>query len=98
GAIKYASRPRRRLHDADVFADALDFPENRIQRVFEGAIDRVALRRAELVEVRLDAAAGVHGARPVRFLEISRDLLARKHRLRDVVEHQSALGSSLWTP
>jgi hypothetical protein len=55
GGVDDASGARRRLDDVDVLDVPVDLPEDRIERVLERAVDRVALPRAQLVEVREDA-------------------------------------------
>src|SRR6185436_3742617 len=43
------------FRDVNVLADAFDLAEDRIERVLEGAVNRVALPRAQLLEIRFDA-------------------------------------------
>ena len=79
--------PRGVLRDADVLVDALDLPQNRIERVFEGAINRVALRGPQLVEVGVDPLAGLQLRLPVPTPQVAPYVFPRQHRLGDVVEH-----------
>ena len=60
--------------------------------MLERAVDRVALRRAQLLEVRLDPLARRAAALAVAALEVSRDLVAGEHGPRDLVEHRQGCG------
>ena len=70
---------------AHVLADAFDLAENRVERMLERLVDRVALRRAQLLQVAFDAGACLCACGLV--VEVAGDLLAREDRLRDVIEH-----------
>ncbi len=77
----------RRVHDAvlahcsfhvmQVLVLALDLAKNRIERMLQGAVELVALRRAQLIQIRGDLLA-----------RVLQNLFARKHRLGDVVQHR----------
>ena len=54
-----ASRASGVLDDLKVFDAPFDFPENRIQRMLERAVERIALRCPELFEIGGDAFAPV---------------------------------------
>ena len=83
-----AARARRLLRDGDVLVDALDLAQDRIERMLERAVDRVALRRAQLVEVGVDPLARLQFALAVPAAQVARDVFPREHRLCDVVgEH-----------
>ena len=73
-------RPRRVavLRDADVLVDALDLAENRVERMLQRAVDRVALRRPQLVEVGVDPLARLHLCLPVPAAQVPRDVLAAR--------------------
>src|ERR671912_2109047 len=90
--VNDAARARRRLRHGDVFLDALDLPENRVKRMLQRAVDRIALGRAELVEVRVDPLARLQLALPVTAAQVTRDVLPGENRLGNVVgEHRPAL-------
>ena len=87
---------RRLLRDRDVFVDALDLAQDRIERVLQRAVDRIALRGPQLVEVGVDALARLELALPVTAAQVARDVLAREHRLGNVVgEHVPATISNV---
>jgi hypothetical protein len=81
----------RILRDPHAFVDALDLAENRIERMLERAVDRIPLRGAKLVEIRVDPLACLELGLPVAAAQVSRYILARQHGLRDVIEHCAAL-------
>ena len=66
---------------------AVDLSENGIERVLECAVDRVPLRRPQLVEVAADTVPHLRPGLAVAAVNVSDDVLAREHRLREVVEH-----------
>ena len=70
---------------ADVLLDALDLAQDRVERVLQRAVDRVALRRPQLVEVGVDPLARLQLALPVTAAQVARDVLPRENRLGDVV-------------
>jgi hypothetical protein len=53
--------------------------------MLERAVDRVPLRRAQLVEIAGDALAGLELRLAVRAPEVLGDVFPREHRLGDVV-------------
>ena len=59
GDVDDAAAASGLLRDGDVLVEPFDFSQDGIERVFQGAVDRVALRRPELVEVGVDPLAGV---------------------------------------
>jgi hypothetical protein len=77
---------RGRLPDVvDALGSAIDLAQDRIERVPERLVDRVALRGTHLVEVGLDALAC---GRPFRFaagLQVAGDLLAGEDGFGDFV-------------
>ena len=79
----------RLLRDPDVLVDALDLAQDRIERMLQRAIDRIALRRPQLVEVGVDALARLELGLPVTAAQVPRDVLTREDCLGDVVEHQA---------
>ena len=83
-----AAGARRLLRDLDVLLDALDLAQDRIERVLQRAVDGIALRGPQLVEVGVDPLARLQLALPVPAAQVARDVLAREDRLGDVVwEH-----------
>ncbi len=75
------------LGNLDVLRDPVDLAQDRVERVFQGAIDRVALRRAQFIQVGMNALARLQFGLPVAPTQITRDLIARRYCLGDVVEH-----------
>jgi hypothetical protein len=69
----------------DVLGDAPDLSQDRVQRVLQRPVEPVPLRRPQLDEVRLDALAGVGFRRALDAAQVLRDVVAREHRLCDVV-------------
>ena len=67
--------------------DAFDLAEDRIERVLQRAVDGVALRRPQLVEIRMDPLPRLEFGLPMAATQISRHVLAREDCLGDVVEH-----------
>src|SRR5215471_11706889 len=75
-----------------MFVDQFDLPEDRIERVLQRPVDRVSLRRSELVEVALDAFAGLTVTLAVAALQIAGDVLPSEDGLGDVVgKHQRSI-------
>ena len=74
--------------DLDVLVDPLDLAQDRIERMLQRAVDRIPLRRPQLVEVGVDALARLELGLPMAATQVPRDILPREHRLGDVVEHQ----------
>jgi hypothetical protein len=90
--VDHASGARRGLRGRDVFVDALDLAENRIEGMLQRAINRVALRGAELVKVGVDPLTRLHLALSVPAAQVARDVLPGENRLGNVVgEHRAAL-------
>ena len=73
GRVDDAARARGGLDDLDVLADAFDLAENRIERMLQRAVDRIPLRRPQLVEIAVDPLA--RRAPAVAALQIARDLV-----------------------
>ena len=67
---------------------ALDLAQDRIERMLQRAVDRIALRRPQLVEVAVDALARLQLRSARAPSQIPRDVVAREDRLGDVVEHR----------
>ena len=76
----------RLLRDVDVLVDALDLAENRIERVLQRAVDGIALRGPQLVEVGVDALARLEFRLSVPAAQVLGNVLPRQYRLSDVVE------------
>ena len=68
---------------------AIDLAQDRIERVLERAVDRIALRGPQLVEVGVDPLARLAAPSGRRRPEIARHFVAREHGLGDVVEHRA---------
>src|SRR5262245_1351724 len=79
--------PRRFLRDPHVLVDPFYLAQDRIERVLEGSIDRIALRRPQLIEVGVDPFASFELGLPVTTPQVAPYVLTRQHRLGDVVEH-----------
>ncbi len=77
------------LRDVDVFLDPFDLAEYRVERVLERAVNRVTLGRAQLVEIRMNAFAGLEFRLPMAATQVPCDIVARQHGLSDVVEHHA---------
>src|SRR5205085_5862833 len=77
--------PCRLLGNLDVLVDPLDLAENGIQRMLEGPVNRVPLRRPQLVEIAVDPLACLQLALPVPATQVARDVLPGQHRLSNVV-------------
>ncbi len=75
------------LGDAHVLVDALDLAQNRVEGMFEGAVDRVTLGGPQLVEVGVDPLPGFQLRLPVPSPQVAPYVFPRQHRLGDVVEH-----------
>jgi hypothetical protein len=70
-----------------VFVLALDLPQDRIQRMLERAVELVALRRAQLVEISVDLLARLGATFPLAPAEVLEHVLVREDGLRDFVQH-----------
>ena len=81
-------RPNRGLDVLQVFGNALDLAEDRIQRMLQRAVDLVALARSQFFQIRVDAIARLDTRLPVPALQVFDDLFAREDGLGDVVEHR----------
>ena len=77
--IDDAPAARRGFDRLEVLADALDLAQDRIEGMFERAIDGVSLRRLELVEVGFDPLARGSTALAMAALQVPRDLFPREH-------------------
>ena len=71
-----ASGARGDPREVDVLGDALDLAEDRVEGVLQRAVDRVALRGVQLLEVALDPLARGAPALAATALEIPGDLLS----------------------
>ena len=85
-----AAGERRLFGVLEVFGDAPDFPENRVERVLQRAIEAVALRGTQFVEIGLDPLARVGFRRPRYAPQVSSDVVARQDGFRDVVRPHAA--------
>ncbi len=81
GGVHDPVRPRRRQDVLQVFRDALDLPEDRIERMLQGAIEGVALSCAQLLEIGADALARSHPFFAVVPSEVFEDLFVFEDRL-----------------
>jgi hypothetical protein len=75
--VRDVDRPasaRRFLRDADVLVDALDLAQDRIERMLQRAIDRISLRRAQLVEIGVNALACFEFGLAMSATQIARDI------------------------
>ena len=79
----------RLLRDVDVLLDPVDLAEYRVEGVLEGAVNGVTLCRAQLVEIRMNALAGLELRLPMAATQVPCDIVARQHGLGDVVEHHA---------
>ena len=78
----------RRVQDVmQVLGLALDLPENGIERVLQRAVNRIPLRRPQLVEIGVDALARLIAVFPVVAAEVPEHLLALEDGLRNVIQH-----------
>jgi hypothetical protein len=59
GDVDRAAAAGGLLRDADALVEALDLAQDGIERMLQGAVDRIPLRGAQLVEVGVDPLAGV---------------------------------------
>ncbi len=96
----------RRVHHAmaahrgddvvEVLVPAFNLAKDRIERMLQGTVNRMPLRRPQLVEVRVDALAGLRAAFAVSPAQVFDDLFTREHSLGDLVEHRVRLDYSAW--
>ena len=89
GDVDDPAAARRLLRDLDVLFDPFDLAEDRIERVFQRAIDRIPLRRPQLVEVGVDPLPRLELGLPVAAAQVPGDFFPCEYRLRDVVEHHA---------
>ncbi len=89
GDVDDAPGEHRLLGDLDVLVDPLDLPQDRIERVLQRAINRIALRRPQLVEIGVNALSRLELGLAVSATQVARDLLTREDCLRDVVKHHA---------
>ena len=75
-----------RLGDVDVLVDPLDLAKNGVERMLQRPVDGVALGGAELVEIPVNALAGVWPGCAMPPAQIPRDVLTRQHCLGNVIE------------
>jgi hypothetical protein len=86
----------RGLGDLDVLADALDLAQDRVQRMFERTVDGVALRRAQLFQIRLDPRPCGAAALAVAPQQVACDLFPRQYGLGDLVDHRQGRTIPKW--
>ena len=72
-----------------VLADAFDLAENRVERIFEGAVQLVALRGPQLVEVSQNPGAGDVARQPVTAFQKPRHFLACQDCFGNVVHQRN---------
>jgi hypothetical protein len=89
GDVDDAPGNRRLLRDPDVLVDSLDLPQDGIEGVLQRAINRIALRRPQLVEVGVDPLSRLELGLAVTAPQVSRDVFTREDCLSDLVEHQA---------
>ena len=65
----------------------LDLAEDRVERVLERPVDRIALRGPQLVEILVDPLARLGPGLAVAALQVAHDFVAREHGARDLVGH-----------
>ena len=90
GDVNHASAARRFLWYPNPLVEPLDLSQDGIERVLEGAIDRIALRRPEFVEVGVNPLARIELGLAMSAPKITGDILSRENGLRDVVEHHAS--------
>ena len=73
--------------DLDALFTALDLAQDRIERMLECAVDRIALRGAELVQIRVNALPGLQLGLAMPGPQILRNVFTREHCLSDLVKH-----------
>jgi hypothetical protein len=78
-----------------VFVEAIDLAEDWIEGMFQRPVDRIALGRAELVEVPVDSLARVQFGLAMPATQVSRHVFAGEDSLGDVVEHPAGTISFL---
>jgi hypothetical protein len=78
---------RRDARDLHSFFTPLDFPQDRIERMLERAIDRIALRGAELIQICVNPLPGLQLGLAMPGPQILRDVFTREHCLGDLVKH-----------
>ena len=78
----------RRVQDVmQILGLALDLSEDGVERMLQRAVDRIPLRRPQLLEIGVDALARLIAVLPVIAAEVSEHLLALEDGLGDVVQH-----------
>ena len=87
GGVEHAAGGRGLLRDLDALGVPFDLAENRIERVLQRAVNRVPLRRPQLLEVPADAIPHLESGLAMAAVQVPDDVLAREHRLGEVVEH-----------
>ena len=73
----------RVFDDLEMLDPPLDLPQNRIERMFERAIERIPLRRPQLFEIGEHPFAAIRAA--VRAPQVPDDILAREDGLSEIV-------------
>ena len=76
--------------DVDVFVDAFDFAKDWIERVFQRPVNRIALRRPQFIEIRVDAFACFEFRLPMAAAQVPRHIISGEDGLGDVVEHHGS--------
>ena len=81
-----------------VLGDPLDHPEDRVERVLQRPVDRVALAGAQLLEVVVDPPLGLGARVPVAAVQIGHHFVPGQDGSRDLVELYVAGHGSLRLP
>ena len=91
GRVDHVSGRGRRDRAFDMLDVPVDLPQDRVERVLERPVERVALRRPQLLEVGVHPLPSLAGVLAVGALQVAHDFVAREYGLRDVVGHGSRL-------
>src|SRR5258708_39128774 len=83
-------------HMMQLLVLALDFAQNWIQRMLQRPVNRIALRRPQLVQIRVNPLASPVAPLAVPAPEVLDDLGPREDRLGDVIEHGPAQYITRW--
>ena len=70
-----------------MFVDAFDLAKDWIERVLQRTVNRIALRRTQFVEIRVDPFACLEFRLPMAAAQVPRHVIPGEDGLGDVVEH-----------